>query len=162
MLKSDNRNDADMVYHIWLTKIKGLGPVKQRKLLSFFRNAKDIYIAEESELKAVKGIKESDVKEILSNRQLDDAKYILEECQKLGIIVVGIQDELYPVLARDLSDMPILLYCKGTIINNLSGVAVIGSRRCSRNGKEKTIAMAEKLATEGIPVISGMAKGIDS
>lgn len=162
MLKSDKISCVDIIYDIWLSKIKGIGPVKQRKLLKTFQSAKNVYYAKEFELLQIKGITKVDIKEILGHHQLDYAKNILEKCQRLNITVVSMQEEYYPILARDLFDMPILLYCKGILRSDLSGVAIVGSRRCSREGKEKTIAMAEQFAKEGRSVISGMAKGIDS
>ena len=41
------------------------------------------------------------------------------------------------------------------------GVAIIGSRRCSDYGKRLTVEVCEFLAQNHVPIISGMAKGID-
>ena len=41
-------------------------------------------------------------------------------------------------------------------------MAIVGSRRCSDYGKNITIELAENLSSKQIPIISRMAKGIDS
>ena len=41
------------------------------------------------------------------------------------------------------------------------GIAIVGSRRCTDYGKRITVDAAEFLAKNNIPIISGMAKGID-
>jgi len=41
------------------------------------------------------------------------------------------------------------------------GIAIVGSRRCTDYGKRLTVEVAEFLAQNNIPIISGMAKGID-
>ena len=41
------------------------------------------------------------------------------------------------------------------------GVTIIGSRRCTGYGKQVTTEAVAYLAKQGVPVISGMAKGID-
>ena len=42
--------------------------------------------------------------------------------------------------------MPILLYYKGNLCNNLEGVAIVGSRRCTDYGKQVTVEAATYLA----------------
>lgn len=55
----------------------------------------------------------------------------------------------------------IQLRISGTTSEKYS-VSIIGARRCTEYGKKVTLEAAEFLALNGIPVISGMPKGIDS
>ncbi|MCI6858207.1 MAG: DNA-processing protein DprA [Eubacterium sp.] len=151
-----------ILYDIWLTKIKGLGPIKQRSLLKKYRTAQDVFYAKEAELSAIRELTGEDIKQILGSRELDAAKEILEKCMHNEIKVVTLEDSQYPYLAREIPDMPILLYCKGILRENICGNTIVGSRRCSKEGKEKTAALSKKLVQEGKTIISGMAKGIDS
>jgi len=57
--------------------------------------------------------------------------------------------------------MPVILYYRGNIIEDSMGVAIVGSRRCSEYGKRLTVDAGEFLAQNNVPIISGMAKGID-
>lgn len=151
-----------MVYWIWLTQIKGIGPVLQRRLLNHFKDVGSIYKAEEKDLLLIEGIGPSLVKNINDSKCLDKANSILDQVNKHKMKVLTFNDPLYLNLAKEPNDSPILLYYKGSIRKNLNGIAIIGSRRCSEYGKQVTIEAAKYLAQNDVPVISGMAKGIDS
>ena len=68
-------------------------------------------------------------------------------------------DDDYPLYAKEIMDMPILLYYKGNPHINPPGIGIVGSRRCTEYGKELAREAGEYLAQHQIPVISGMAKG---
>lgn len=150
-----------MEYWIWLRQIKGLGPIIEKRLLKHFITPKLIYEACEEELITIMGIGEVLAKNIISSRSLDKAYLVLEECNAKNIRILTYDDPLYPSVAKDYAEAPTLLYYRGNIIDNIEGVAIVGSRRCSDYGKEVAIAAAEYLAQNNITVVSGMAKGID-
>ena len=151
-----------MEYWIWLRLIKGLGPILEKRLLSYFGSPKLIYNAEKIDLRNVDGIGDVLANTIIFSRSLDKANYILEECYKKDIKLLTYNDPLYPAIAKESLDVPTLLYYRGDIIENIEGVAIVGSRKCSSYGKEIALSAASILAQNNIPVISGMAKGIDS
>lgn len=150
-----------MEYWVWLRQIKGLGPVIEKRLLNHFITPKLIYEACEEELMTIMGIGNTLAKNIISSRSLDKAYVVIEECKSKNIKLLTYDDPLYPSIAKDYAEAPTLLYYRGNIIDNIEGVAIVGSRRCSDYGKEVAIGAAEYLAKNNIPVISGMAKGID-
>lgn len=151
-----------MVYWIWLTQIKGIGPVLQKRLLSHFKDVELIYNSDEEDLLLVEGIGSSLAKNIKNSKCLEKSNLILKEVHKNYIKMLTFDDLLYPSFAKKPHDSPILLYYKGTIRKSLKGVAIVGSRRCSEYGKQVTVEAARYLAQNDVPVISGMAKGIDS
>ncbi len=60
-------------------------------------------------------------------------------------------------------DPPSRLFCRGDTAA-LAGpsVAVVGSRRCTRQGAETAFALARDLAAQGLNIVSGLAYGIDA
>ncbi len=71
-------------------------------------------------------------------------------------------DPRYPSLLRELPDAPPLLYARGDLSLLLRPcMAIVGSRGCSRQGREQSAAVARELSACGIAVVSGMARGID-
>ena len=68
-----------------------------------------------------------------------------------------------PTALRATPDAPRRLYCRGdpTILAN-PAVAIVGSRRCTRQGSEIAFALARDLAAQGLNVVSGLAYGIDA
>lgn len=77
--------------------------------------------------------------------------------------ILRIDDENYPEKLRNIEKPPKQLYVLGNekILNNF-GLAIIGCRQCSDYGKKIAKEISFKLAKQGINIISGMAKGIDS
>lgn len=69
---------------------------------------------------------------------------------------------LPPPLAA-IPDPPTRIFCRGDA-EALAGpsVAVVGSRRCTRQGAETAFALARDLAAQGLNVVSGLAYGIDA
>ena len=150
-----------MLYWIWLSQIKGLGPKRQRALLEKFNRPKNIYEASLEDLLECKGIGKASGINIIEERSLDKAKNILDKLNNLDISLLTLDSPLYPLELKGLEDMPTLLYYKGNLIENSMGVGIVGGRRCSEYGKMVVDDAATYLAKENIVVVSGMAKGID-
>ena len=150
------------LYWIWLNEIKGIGAIIARRLIENFDFPENIYYASKADLLSIEGIGESLAENILRSKNLDKANSILDKCEKNKIEITNYKDKKFPSIINNNSNMPILLYYKGNLCNNLEGVAIVGSRRCTDYGKQVTVEAATYLAKNKIPVISGMAKGIDS
>ncbi len=77
--------------------------------------------------------------------------------------VVLWSDPSYPERLRELPDAPVLLYAKGDLsLLRSPSIGVVGTRRCSQQGKRDAAALAGSLSASGITVVSGMARGVDS
>lgn len=72
----------------------------------------------------------------------------------------------YPSRLRDADDAPAVLHVVGDAAALPRGdrpvVAIVGSRRASPYGLEMARSLGRSLAAAGVPVVSGMALGIDS
>jgi DNA processing protein len=69
----------------------------------------------------------------------------------------------YPALLAELHDPPARLHLRGGDAEILSrpAVAVVGARSCSRYGAQVARDLARELASAGVVVVSGLARGID-
>lgn len=150
-----------MEYWIWLSLLKGIGPITQKKLLQHFKTPDCIYESSEEELLSIDGIGPILAQSIRGAHSLDGIFLILEELHQKGIKILAYEDPLYPSIAKEMTDAPIVLYYKGTLRENSAGVGIVGSRRCTGYGKQIAVEAAQYLAQHGIAVISGLAKGID-
>jgi DNA processing protein len=93
-----------------------------------------------------------------------------------GLVAVCRHDRAYPRRLRDLRDAPAVLFVAAAAdplgrLARLVGsrtqdgppaVAIVGSRRASPEGNEIARALARGIGAAGVPVVSGMALGIDS
>lgn len=68
----------------------------------------------------------------------------------------------YPPLLLETADPPPLLYVCGDVAAlHLPQIAVVGSRRCSRQGADNAYGLSRELAGGGVVITSGCALGID-
>ena len=68
-----------------------------------------------------------------------------------------------PLPLRAIPDPPSRLFCRGDPASLAKpSVAVVGSRRCTRQGAELAFELARDLAAQGVSVVSGLAYGIDA
>ena len=69
----------------------------------------------------------------------------------------------YPQKLKEINDRPKKLYCKGDLsLLNTRCIAMVGSRKYTMYGKYTAEMIGRKMAEAGIPVVSGLAAGIDS
>ena len=83
-----------------------------------------------------------------------------------GTVVACMHSARYPPLLQDLPDPPAVLFGSGSadVLGTLTAepaVTVVGTRRASPYGTEVAYALGRGLGAAGVPVISGLALGID-
>lgn len=76
---------------------------------------------------------------------------------------ITIADSAYPPLLREIIDPPLVLHVRGnaSLLANLS-VAIVGSRRATPYGINASEHLSRQLASAGVTIVSGMARGIDT
>lgn len=146
---------------MWLSIVPYVGPVLQKRLLHTFGSPRAVYNAREADLQHVKGFNRRAMEALMAHRSLKRAEDILTRAKEHRIRLLTFADPRYPIHAKGCPESPILLYYRGDVRDFREAAAVVGTRRCSAYGKEVAKALAAELASHGVPVISGLAKGID-
>jgi len=82
----------------------------------------------------------------------------------LGARLLGLGDEAYPALLREIPGAPVVLSVRGTLDEERDrfGVAIVGSRKCTAYGAEQAARFASGLGSAGLTIVSGGARGIDT
>jgi DNA processing protein len=94
---------------------------------------------------------------------LDEAARDLERWQQAGIRMVCVLDAEYPSNLRMIHQQPPVLFMRGTADErDTTSVAVVGTRQPTPRGIDQARQLAAGLAAHDIPVISGLAAGIDT
>lgn len=71
-------------------------------------------------------------------------------------------DAEYPALLHQLHDPPAQLFLRGESgVLDAPAVAVVGARSCSPYGAQVARSLARELASAGVVVVSGLARGVD-
>lgn len=79
------------------------------------------------------------------------------------MIKIKIEDNKYPEQLRKIEKPPKQLYLEGNAkLLDTPGIAIIGSRECTKYGEKMAKKFSKELSLYGLTIISGMAKGIDS
>ncbi len=86
----------------------------------------------------------------------------LAKAEELNLNVFSWADAGYPERLRQIIDPPLVLYHMGdaSLLAN-PGLALVGSRECSRYGIELAHRISRDLSVQGVTIISGLAYGID-
>lgn len=148
---------------ISLNMTPGVGPRAATKLLERFGSADAVFHAHRTDLESLR-LKPETIESILKCEFHDKADEELDRVKKFGGDVLILDDGSYPAYLREIADPPITLYVRGDWHGCLEQpcVAVIGSRNCSTYGKNAAEMLARELASRGITIVSGLARGIDT
>jgi DNA processing protein len=96
-------------------------------------------------------------------RGFDDQGYRAALAEQ-GLRFIGRSEPSYPKLLRELHDPPPGLFLRGSAeVGTLGqpGVAVVGARACSAYGAQVARLLGRELASAGLVVVSGLARGVD-
>ena len=100
---------------------------------------------------------------ISSGCALREAEKTMKETQEKQIRILSMFDCEYPHLLKEIFEPPVVVYCRGELkALRQPSLAIVGSRRCSVYGKQVTQKLSRELASMGLTVVSGLARGIDS
>ena len=150
------------MYEYWLSAIRPLSDKKKRLLREEYGDGKTIYNIEEIHLRFLNFLESRDVDTILRSKKEWEIEKCWEKLQEQGIRMIPYFSEEYPKKLTNISQPPYALYVKGSLPReNQVSVAIVGARRCTHYGEQIALEYGEALASEGIQIISGMARGID-
>ena len=148
---------------IALNMTPGVGPRVATNLLERFGSPSAVFHARRTELESLR-LKPDTIESIIKNEFTERAAGELERVKNIGADILILDDGSYPQLLREIADPPITLYVRGDWQACIEQpcVAVIGSRQCSTYGENASEMLSRDLASRGITVISGLARGIDA
>ena len=86
---------------------------------------------------------------------------LIEAMEKAGVRAVSMEDSDYPEKLRMIPDAPELLYIRGTIPEG-PALSVVGSRHNTRYGRDSALRLSRDIASCGVLIVSGLARGIDT
>lgn len=151
-----------MNYAYWFSNIAGICNRTKNKLILAAGSAEELYFLPESQLKKIPDV-ETEVLDRLIQARKKETQPAYEKLCEAGIAFFSLEDTAYPEKLRGIPDPPYALYVKGRLPDEVQkSVAVVGARMCSEYGRAAALQLARRLAAQGICVVSGMARGIDT
>jgi len=134
----------------------GIGPITFRQLIARFGSAREA-------LAAVPDLARRGGGRIPRLFGSDEAEREIARVDKLGARYLTLGQGLYPRLLAELEDAPPLLMAKGNLnLLDRPAVAMVGARNASAAACRFARGLAHDLGQQGLVVVSGLARGIDS
>jgi DNA processing protein len=145
-----------------LTQIPHLGSIKIRLLMEYFGSAAAAFEASHQEIAPLPGFGNK-ILQVWEKRHSLDWQKELELAHRLNIRLISFKDPDYPKQLREIPDFPVLLYVKGHLLSgDANALAVVGTRSPSHYGLEMAEKISRDLAAQGVTIVSGLARGIDT
>jgi DNA processing protein len=157
MQKSNGR----ALYWIGLSSIPGVGRVTFRKLAQHFGSPERALSASSHDLRTISGLSDKVINEITSFSWREYAEQEMEKAQEAGIAIIIADDAAYPAALKNTPDPPLFLYVKGDLHQG-DGIAIVGTRKPTHYGLTVTLRISYELASAGLTIVSGLARGIDT
>lgn len=142
--------------------VPGLGRSRIPDLINALGSARAVFEASAATLTATGLCTPRAVQNFISNRDARLPQRLDYFCRHNGVQILAYNDAAYPQSLQNLSDKPLVLYVKGELPQANYALAIVGSRRCTEYGVRAAACFAQAMTREGIPIISGGAKGIDT
>ena len=145
-----------------LSLTPGLGPTRSRKLVEHFGSAEAIFRASLTELEG-SGMQAVSAQSIATGKSVELAREEIARAAAAGIAIVSMDDPSYPPRLKEIYDPPLILYVRGAVeALTRPGIAMVGTRHPTPYGSGMAERLACDLAAQGLVIISGMARGVDT
>lgn len=149
-------------YWVAFTKIDGIGPSKTLRLFERLDSLEQAWQASPSELQQA-GLDLKAAQAVARARQTTDLAAELPKLAAAGVHAIAWPDERYPKLLRHVANPPAVLYVRGELRpEDDLAVAVVGTRLPTPYGRQVAQKLAGELASKGVTIASGLARGIDA
>ena len=160
-LAAPKTSDTSMQW-LALALTPGLGPTKARRVIEFFGSVQALFRASLTELEAA-GLRAVSAQSLGTGRSMELAQDEVGKAAAAGARIVALDDPEYPTQLKQIYDPPLVLYVRGNeAAISQPGIALVGTRHPTPYGSGMAERLACDLATRGLVIFSGMARGIDT
>ena len=152
----------DIKYWVAFNRIPGVGRARYAALEAYFGSLETAWKAGPAELHRA-GLDKRTISSIQSRRPGIDPDKVMSDLQARQIIPLTWHDPGYPDRLKQIYDRPAVIYVLGEIREQDDwAVAVVGTRKPTAYGREMAHLISTELVRNGITVVSGLARGVDS
>ena len=155
------RSEEEVRALLLLKSLPGVGDRTVRELVEGLGGARAAVAASDADFARIAGSAAAAARKTGGReREVDE---VLDRARAVGARVVGLGGPGYPSVLLQLHDPPPVLFLRGDpALLEPPAVTVVGSRRATAYGRRVAEVLGGALAREGIPVVSGLALGVDA
>jgi DNA processing protein len=149
-------------YWLALSLTQGLGPSRIKKLIELYGTADRVFQASLTELEGT-GMRAVSAQSIATGKSMELAQQECAKAAEAGARIISLSDPEYPPRLKEIYDPPVILFIKGSVAVLLqTGIAMVGTRHPTPYGSGMAERLSADLASRGLVIISGLARGIDT
>jgi DNA processing protein len=140
----------------------GLGP---RRILQAYETLGEISKLFHLSLTELEGLQfpAPAVQFLFDGKARAEAEDEMAQVREQGAVILTYPDQEYPGRLREIFDPPPVLWTRGDVsLLSRPSIAIVGTRHPTPYGSGMAQMLARDLATRGLVILSGMARGIDS
>lgn len=151
----------DLPYWLAFARAPRVGSRRVALLEAHFGSLANAWRAPRGELQAA-GLDTATMRSLSQAWGRIDPQAELTALHAAGVDAFTWHDDEYPSRLREIDDRPPVLFVRGTIDRRDDwSVAVVGTRRVSPYGRQMAEELSHGLASNGVTVTSGLARGVD-
>ncbi len=151
----------ELKYWVSFSRIPGIGRVKLSQLKEHFGDLESAWKASIGELRRA-GLDSKIAQAIVNLRSRISPEAEMEKLDRFQVKVIPYTASAYPQRLKEIYDYPPVLYVRGELLPDECCLAVVGTRRATVYGRQVTEEIVTDLARNGVTIVSGLARGIDS
>ncbi len=162
MLKIMSAGEGAHKFWLAFNLVDGIGTVKLQALLTYFGSIEAAWQASPRQLQKL-GFDRRTTAAFLETRGRLDLDAELASVRDAGVTLLPLDSPRYPPYLKEVPAPPPLLYLRGSFIpEDHIALAVVGTRRLSSYGRQMARELTAGLVRQGITIVSGLARGIDT
>ncbi|MBI4470351.1 MAG: DNA-protecting protein DprA [Acidobacteria bacterium] len=144
-----------------LSLVTGVGSRTAARLIDRFGSPAGVFRAGASALSEF-GLKPELIDRLKDPSPRRAAEEELRRLESFGGRALTLADPRFPQLLKETYDPPIVLYATGRLeVLERPCLAIVGTRQPSSYGQNAALSLSRDLATRGVTIVSGFARGID-
>lgn len=153
---------AELEALVQLRMLSGVGDRGADRLLQRFGSAEAAMRASPPAFGTVVGAPAERARRQIGSGHRDEARVVLDRARRAGMVSVGRGLPGYPSTLNCLADPPPVIFLRGRCeLLRQNAVTVVGTRRATGAGRRFATELGRQLSVHGVPVVSGLALGID-
>ena len=153
---------SELQYWVAFGRVPQIGRARFSLLEAHFPSMEAAWKAGPASLQQA-GLRGAALSALLAARSGITPEEELDKIDRAGVQPLTWQDDEYPARLKEIHDKPPILYVRGQLTQNDEwSIALVGTRRATAYGRQAAEELATGLASNGITVVSGLARGIDT
>ena len=145
-----------------LSLTPAMGPIRGHRLVQHLGGIERVFLSSLTELEAV-GLPAASAQSIALGKSYALAEEEFMKARDVGAEIISFEDSRYPTRLKEIYDPPLAVYVRGNAaILHEPGLGVVGTRHPTPYGIGMAERLANDLASRGLLIVSGMARGVDT